>query len=79
MVGIDQPIEVDGVYTTIRTLAAEGRITRWHSLSFNAPGATEPYEGWFADCVADGTEWWEISEADFDELAGLGVPMKQSR
>ena len=74
MISIDDPIVLNaGEGTTLRQLAAAGRITVWHSRSYK-PLRADNRQGWFADLDSDPKRTWEISEPTYRQLKALGVP-----
>jgi hypothetical protein len=76
MLGIDDLIELkDGERTTLRKLADEDRITICQVRSYG-PGGVPRMHG-FAEIYGEGEI--EISEAVFDKLKDLDVPVKPPR
>lgn len=77
--GLDEPVilaDRRGT-TTLRRLAAEGRLILRRSGSYSAAGASEPRKAMWADVVSssdpNATEGFEISQAAYDELRAMGV------
>ena len=78
MVGIDDLIELkDGERTTLRKLADEDRNTISQARSFCPGRVPRTREACFAEIYGEGEI--EISEAVFDELKHLEVPVKPQR
>jgi hypothetical protein len=78
MLGIDDLIELkDGERTTLRKLADEDRITICQARSYGLGGAPRMHEACFAEIYGEGEI--EISEAVFDKLKDLDVPVKPPR
>jgi hypothetical protein len=81
MPGIDASFALpSGERATWRQLAAQGRLTLWHSGSFSATPIAENRGAWWAD-VRDGSkvESIQISKATFNELIALRVPRTPQR
>ena len=77
---IDEPVEVaPGERATLRHLAAAGRVTIWHSLSYRSVGG-DTREAWFADLEGDPTKGtWEIAQAEYDQLRAMGTAETPAR